>query len=1248
MTGSSRFMDALDGGSWQYGDSSYPEAGVTFFAGTFFRHPLALNTVLAVLQHLKANGPGLQQALSERTTHLVGELKGLFESRLVPARIEHFSSFFYFSFPPEQRFGSLIYYHLREKGIHIQEGYPCFLSTAHTEEDLARVTKAFRESIIEMEEGGVLSGPAGVKSSSTPVTPRVVGLTPSQMEILLSVQLGDDASCAFNESLNLHLRGHLDRGVLTTAIKNLVDRHDALRGTFETKRGYQRIHDHVGVDVPLIDLSTTPEPERGASLNRLIDEDAALPFDLESGPLVRFKLVCLDSKRHTLVFTAHHIVCDGWSMNILLEELGKFYVAVRRNGDVGLPVPAKFIDFVARQAEWAKSPNHAIVEDYWVRQFTLPLPPLELPGDRPRGAVKSFLGGTVRKTIDKNTYQNIRRFGAQQGCTMFATSLAGFEILIHRLCNQTEFAVGIPAAGQAKLEGEPLVGHCINFLPLRCTFEDATTVGQALAQAKRQLLDAYDNQDYTYGTLVRKLDIPRDPSRLPLVAVQINLERLGTRFEIPGLEANAVPNPKRFVNFDLFLNVVESENGLVLDCDFNRDLFDETTISRWLNHYATLLQEIVKGSDSAVASLPILDEFERHRLVSEWNATQQAFPRDKCAHHLIEEQVTRTPQDVAVIAESRHLTYAELDAKANRLANCLRRKGVGPGTVVAIFMNRSSEMIVAALSIWKAGGCYIPMDPAYPAEWVKAILDDARPQVVVTQKNVASELPPNVAVQVLIDDDHVDIGPPIEFETVRSLTPENLAYIIYTSGSTGRPKGVEVPHRCVVNFLTSMAREPGLKADDTVVAVTTFSFDIAVLELFLPLTVGARVVLASREVAADGHALRDLISRSKATLLQATPVTWRFLLEAGWSGGNDLKALCGGEAMTRDLADALLPHCSSLWNMYGPTETTVWSSVLRIEPGNGPVPIGPPIANTSFYVLNRLLQPTPVGVPGELYIGGEGVGRGYTNLAQLTVEKFVLNPFDGDRNARFYRTGDLVRYRPNGTIEFLGRLDNQVKVRGFRIETNEVESVLKLYPGIRECVVDAVEVLSVGRQLVAYLVADGPQAQTRDMRKFIASKLPDYMVPSRFISVSSIPRTPNGKVNRQALSLVAETPSNAKEESYTAPRDPREKVLADICAAVLNLECISVTASLFDLGADSLQMFQIVARAFDAGMNLSLKQILARRTVASICADLDCPDLKRAISTAPPLVSGAREQYRILRTLLSHSDAPISEIINDV
>jgi amino acid adenylation domain-containing protein len=1242
LAGRARFMDALDGGMWQYGDQSYPETGVTFFAGTFVRHPLVLAAALAVLKYLKQAGPELQRSLNEKTTTLVQTLNACFEEHGVPSEIEHFASWFYFGFPSDQPYASLLYYHLREKGIHTREGFPCFLTTAHSEDDLSAIIRAFQESVAEMREGGFLPEPSSRASSPAPARssalPKEVPLTEAQMEIWLSARLSDEASCAYNEALTVQMRGNLNHAALRKALEALVDRHDALRSTFDPSRNCLIVLDTLPLDLPLLDLSSQAPSARATSLEEIIRADAGQPFDLVAGPLVRVKLIKLEPDLHTLLFTSHHIVCDGWSTNIVLGELGELYSAQCTGIPRPLPAPMCFREYALAQATWQQTPERAAVETWWAERFAMPPAPLELPTDRQRSSVKSFQGDTVRRTIGIAAYQRIKRFGAQQGCTLFATLLAAFNALLHRLTGQEEIVVGIPAAGQSLLETGALVGHCVNFLPLRTSFATNSAVATLLTQVRGTLLDAYEHQNYTYGSLIKKLGLRRDPARLPLVEVQFNLERVasGTALTFSGLEVQVDSCPKRFVNFDLFLNVVESEEGLVLDCDYNRDLFDPATMERWLQHLETLVEGMAANPRQVVSELPVLSDAERRHLIVEWNNTRMDYPRDQCVHQLISSQASSTPQAIAAVCGDRQLTYAELDGTANRLAHFLHRRSVVTGDRVAICLDRSLEMLIGVLGILKSGAAYVPLDPEFPAERIRTVLEDAEPSLLLTDEKIASSLGRLTTPVVCLDHVSSEMARQDNHPPASATTSSDLAYVIYTSGSTGKPKGVQVPHRAVVNLLCSMARRPGLTSGDTLLAVTTLAFDIAVLELYLPLCVGARVVVATRDAAADGKQLLALLAGSAATVMQATPATWQLLLEAGWSPPTNLKILCGGEALSRDLADALLARSSSVWNMYGPTETTVWSATSQVEPGSGPVTIGLPIANTQFYVLDPKGQPVPLGVAGELHIGGDGVACGYWKRPELTAEKLIPDPFSGDSSCRLYKTGDRVRFRPDGTLEFLGRFDTQVKVRGFRIETAEVESVLKQYAGVRDCLVVACEETSGEKRLIAYLVATQPLPAASDLRHFLSTKLPSYMVPSIFVPLEAFPHTPNGKIDRRALPNPEST-AMIRNHNGVAPRNARERTLVEICTQLLKVKKIGIHDNLFDLGADSLQVFQIVTRASDAGLHLTPKQILAGRCIAAICEELDKAGLATLRPDGPQLVAVARDPYRMQRARL---DAP--------
>jgi amino acid adenylation domain-containing protein len=677
----------------------------------------------------------------------------------------------------------------------------------------------------------------------------------------------------------------------------------------------------------------------------------------------------------------------------------------------------------------------------------------------------------------------------------------------------------------------------------------------------------------------------------------------GEEASFQGLQVTPAQVSNGTCKFDLTLSVMEHGEFLEVAIEYSTDLFDRETILRLLNNFRSLLEGVVANPDQPIATLPLLTEAERHQLLVEWNQTAVEYPRNLCVHELFEAQVERTPEAVAVVFEDRRLTYAELNRRANQLAHRLRKMGVQPDTLVGICVERSLEMVVGILGILKAGGAYLPLDPAYPKERLAFMLDDARPKVVLTQLRLVNSLPKNGAKSMALDS---------ESETFITESPENpdssvwldhLAYVIYTSGSTGKPKGVMIPHAAVVNFLHFMQQQLELGPQDVLLAVTTLSFDIAGLEIFLPLSVGAQVALVSREVASDGVLLSAELKRTSTTVMQATPATWRLLLEAGWEGGPHLKILCGGEAWSAELANELLMRCGSLWNMYGPTETTIWSTAHKVADAAKPVAIGRPIANTTIYLLDKNLNPVPIGVPGELHIGGAGLARGYHNRPELTAEKFIPDPFSTEPGARLYKTGDKVRHLPDGNIEFLGRMDHQVKIRGFRIELGEIETVLGQCSSVGVCVVVVREDVPGDKRLVAYLTAKaGEPPNVSELRSLLQTKLPEYMVPSAFVTLDRFPLTPSGKLDRKALPM----PDLARpelEKAFVAPRTRTEEVLAGIWCEVLGLKQVGVHDNFFDLGGHSLLAVRLQARVEkQLGKRLPLAAFFQSPTVGELAA----------------------------------------------
>jgi amino acid adenylation domain-containing protein len=1230
LAGKAEFMDAFDGGKWSYGDASFPEVGVTFFAGTFVRHPLALAAAAAVLDRLEAEGPALQEALNERTARLVGRVNIAMERSGVPVRLGRFGSLFYPKYASDLKWASLLWFHLREKGIHIWEGRPCFLSTEHSDEDIERLYRAFVESVAEMQAGGFLPGEpvslpgeggtpaelAGVSGaigspeegkrggvSAPSLSPaeaeveRRVLLTEAQREVWLASQMSEAANCALIETVSVHLHGEIDVEKLRQAVQGAAGRHEALRTTFTSDGQYQVISPCKPLPVPIMDLSAREPERRAAELDDLLAAEGRTPFDLVNGPLFRTSILRLAEGHHVLILSGHHLVFDGWSSGLLLREIGQIYTAAVSGEMVRLPEPMRLGEYAAELASPGFRTESETAESYWLHQLE-PMPsPLELPADRSRPAVNCYHGSRRVRRIAPELTAHLRRLGAKHGCTLYATLFAGFAAMLRRLSGHEDLVVGMTAAGQSQLGNPCLVSHCVNTLPVRIATPGAMPFREYLGQVRRTLFDAYDHQSSTFGRLLQNLPIHREPGQVPLVAVLFNLDRQADDLKFGHAEFAVETNPRSFYQFDLGFNVVETRDDLKIECDFNTDLFDPETIDRWLGHYETLLASAVDAPERALATLPLLSAAEREEMLVGWNATRFDYAQDRCAHQLIEEQAQCTPEAVAILAGERRLTYREMNAQADRLADRLRAVGVARGARVAVCVERTPEMVVALLAVHKAGAAYIPLDPLYPKERIALVLEDASPTVLLTQSSLLYAAPDWAGRTLLLDADDGVRNTAAQSEAAR---PEDPAYVIYTSGSTGKPKGVQVPHRALVNFLQTMQREPGLRADDTLLAVTTLAFDIAGLELFLPLIAGARLVIATKEETVDGGRLISLLERHGVTVMQATPATWRLLLSSGWKGKQDLRAFCGGEALPMGLALELLHKCGGLWNLYGPTETTIWSSVLKIERPEDALSIGRPIGNTQMYILDDERQPVPVGVPGELYIGGDGVADGYLGRPELTAEKFVPDPFSGIPNARLYRTGDQAKFLPSGRIAFLGRLDLQVKLRGFRIELGEIEHVLREHPCVREAVVVLREAKTGEPFLAAYYVPTRPEAvSTANLRSRLQAKLPPYMIPARFIPLDVIPLTPNGKVDRKAL--PAPKSVDVEAVGTAAPPDELEQRLAALWAMVLEIQDVPLDASFFDLGGHSLLALRLYGHIEkELGVRLPFQTIFQAPTVAEL------------------------------------------------
>ncbi|MCC5666148.1 amino acid adenylation domain-containing protein [Nostoc sp. CHAB 5784] len=1007
----------------------------------------------------------------------------------------------------------------------------------------------------------------------------------------------------YSELACVHLLGALNVDALEKSLNEIVQRHEALRTTFETieEQAVQVIHPAVTVKLPVVNLHLMPEVERQAQIEQLTTEIAQKPFDLATAPLLRAMLLQTSAKEYLLLFTIHHIAVDGWSIGLLIRELVVLYEAFSTGKTSPLPeLPIQYADFAIWQRQWLQGELQKTQLDYWKQQLA-GAATLALPTDRPRPPVQSFQGAVASFELSASLTDMLRDLSNAEGVTLFMTMLAAFQALLHRYTEQEDICVGSPIANRNQSQIQGLIGFFVNTLVLRTHLSGNPSFLKFLNKVREVCVSAYAHADIPFEQLVEELQPDRNLSHMSLFQVMFAWqEDTQKELTLPGLTLNWLPTHTQSARFDLTLHIVDAEPELRGLLEYNTDLFDAETITRIVENFRTLLEGIVANPQARLSDLPILTADELNQLL-EWNNTEVEYFQQQCIHQLFEAQVERTPDAVAVVFDSEQLTYCELNTKANQLAHYLQKLGVKPEVLVGICVERSLSMLIGLLAILKAGGAYIPLDPSYPQERIVFILEDTQAPVLLTQASFVETIPQHKAQVICLDTDWQSIAQQSKENLFSELSTNNLAYVIYTSGSTGKPKGVQIPHSTLSNFLYSMRQTPGLTEEDTLLALTTISFDIAALELFLPIIVGARLVIASREIASDGTQLSAKLIDSKATVMQATPATWQLLLTAGWSGNHQLKILCGGEALPAHLANQLLHRCASLWNMYGPTETTIWSAASQIKTDGKIVPISHPIANTQLYILDQHSQLVPIGVAGELHIGGDGVARGYFKRPDLTAEKFIPNPFSKE-TTRLYKTGDLARYLPNGEIEYIGRIDNQVKVRGFRIELGEIETLITQHQGIQETVVVVRSDSADSQRLVAYVVPQKNQTlRITELGGFLKSKLPNYMVPTAFVILETLPLTPNGKVDRKALP-APDTARPELDKELVAPRNSVEAKLTEIWAEVLGVEQVGILDNFFELGGDSILAIVVITKANKAGLQLTVKQLFQHQTVADLAS----------------------------------------------
>ncbi|MFL5656682.1 MAG: amino acid adenylation domain-containing protein, partial [Ktedonobacteraceae bacterium] len=1007
----------------------------------------------------------------------------------------------------------------------------------------------------------------------------------------------------YHVPLILRLHSPLDPAALQASLRMLETRHEVLRLRIEEHEG-QAVQGLLPVgSSPLlyVDLSGLEPQEREVERRRLARQEAQRPFDLVQGPLWRSRLLRLDAQEWVLLLTMHHIITDGWSAPILLQELGLCYTAYSQGAPAAFPqLPIQYADYALWQREWLQGERLEAELAYWREQLA-GLEPLQLPTDHPRPNVQSSHGAHQSLHLSASLQQQLQALSRQEGVTMFMTLLAGWLLVLQRYSGQSDLAVGTPIANRSQAELEELIGFFVNTLVLRCSVGGEASVRDLLAHVRDVTLGAYSHQEVPFEQVVEALQPQRELSRSPLFQVMftwqavvphsIHWEALTLQVEEPELDV---------AKFDLTLAVEESEQGIEAALEYNTDLFEPATVKRMLAHWQQALEALVQQPDQAVANLPLLTEAEQELLLREWNATERAYPEERCVQALFEQQAERHADAIALVQEEAHLTYGELNRRATELAHCLRQLGVGPEVLVGVCLPRRPQLLIALLAVLKAGGAYVPLDPSYPAERLAFMLEDAQLAVLLSHSGLKEQLPASAVPILWLDEPPQATDDQSEAVTLAQVSVEQLAYVLYTSGSTGRPKGVAITHRSALSLLHWALQTYQREQLAAVLASTSMCFDLSIFELFVPLSCGGSVVLVE-------HALQlaEVPAAQQVTLLNTVPSVISELLRLQALPASLHTVNLAGEPLSRSLVQQVyqVPTVEQVYNLYGPTEDTTYSTaaLLSAQERDRPV-IGRPISNTQAYVLDGQLQVVPIGVVGELYLGGAGLARGYLQRPEQTAERFVPDPFSGLQGARLYKTGDLVRYRPDGRLEFVGRSDYQVKVRGYRIELGEIEQVLLQHPVVREGVVVVREDGPDSKQLVAYVVPAQVQeaVDQATVQAFLRERLPDYMLPSHFLTLEALPLTANGKVDRRALPAPEQVGQQIRQQEYIGPRTSIEQRLADIWSQVLRLPQVGIHDNFFALGGDSILSLSLIAQARQAGLQLTVKQLFQAPTIAQL------------------------------------------------
>jgi amino acid adenylation domain-containing protein len=1049
-----------------------------------------------------------------------------------------------------------------------------------------------------------------------------VPMSQAQKRLWFLHQINPD-SPAYNLVQAIRIKGNVDIVLLQRAVDNLVIRQESLQMVFRSNDGQPVISLNPETKIRIINVTgeITGYSMDAGSITDYIKIEVLKPFDIEHGPLTKVFLFSISPSEFICVFLIHHIITDGWSSGVLIKDLFRLYTnELPGKSTVLSDLQFQYIDFIINQNQEHDREKLDAQREYWLKTLGGDLPVLQMPFDFRRPEKLSQKGSELRFVIPKNITAELSYFSQKNGVTMFMTLLSGFAVLLNRYTQQEDIIIGVPVANRQHEASEDIIGFFVNTLALRLNVDISTSFENLLRNVHQVTIDAIRNQDVQFDELVRILKIHRDSRYNPVFQTMFAYQN----YPVPEVKNEYISFKSEWIargatQFDFSFFLWEEFDEIHGVIEYSIELFTHATISQMASQYITLLSTICNDSKAPSGSYKILSPEDEYRIISSWIATEKPFTQTLCIHELISLQAQKTPCAIAVVANGQSLTYKDHDVHSNKLARLMQNRGVKAEVPVGICLERTTGMVVALLAVLKAGGFYVPLDPYYPSERLKLMIEDASIDTVLSDTSASKVLPEGILKVITIDT--IDVRDLDNCPLPALSTPDNAAYMIYTSGSTGKPKGVVIAHKSLVNFAISMVKNPGIDSHDIILAITTISFDISILELLVPLTTGAQVVVVSRDIAMDGTALSHCIQDSGITFMQATPGTWRLLLSCGWSGKSDLTLLCGGEPFPEDLLVELITKVKSVWNMYGPTETTIWSTLCKLHDTDTVISIGKPIDNTQIYILDKFLNPLPPKVPGELFIGGHGVARGYFNRPDLTDQKFIANPFSAIENAKMFATGDLARWLDNGTVECFGRIDSQVKIRGHRIETGEIESTTKKIPGIFNAVATVLKLSDTDSRLLLYYVTEkNISVSASDIRKYLQQYLPEYMVPQHLLEIDSIPLTPSGKTDRKQLPV----PTFHSNEKFTPPSTTIEKDLIEIWQKVLGISRIGTDDNFFDIGGHSLIAVQIFNEIFKKyNIRLPLAALIEHSTVRDFSLYLEkYIDNKTVIFSKPEALDG--------------------------